>query len=197
MALDDPYVELSELKARLGITGTGHDDVLTAAILAASRAIDGWTGRRFTQSAAATSRFFTARGGSPLLVDDLVSVSALATDDGVRTYATVWETADYDLAPFDAAEIGRPYTEIMIAPTGRYRYPRWPMGVRVTAVWGWPAVPAPIREATALEATRLWKRKDAPFGVTGSPELGQLQTITRVDPDVQQLIAPYKRMVMF
>lgn len=197
MTLTDPYVDLATFKARANITGTQHDTVLTQVIAEASRQIERMTGRNFNQTPAGTARTYTAQGGSVLFVDDLVSVSAIATDDGSRTYPATWAATDYDLLPDEAPLFGRPYTRIDVAPTGRYGFPTVARGVRVTGVWGWPAVPDDIRGATFLLALRLWKRQDAPFGVTGSVELGQLRAITGVDPDVRTIVATYKRVAVF
>jgi hypothetical protein len=38
--------------------------------------------------------------------------------------------------------------------------------------------------------TRWHKRADAPFGVAGSGNLGQAVSISDVDPDVKQMLAP-------
>lgn len=197
MALDDPYGDLATLKVRAGITGTANDAVLTQVLREASRQIEHWTHRVFNQTPAGTVRYFTGFAGTTLFIDDLVSVEALATDDGSRLYATSWAATDYDLLPFGAAEQGQPFTRIDLAPTGRYPFWRVPKGVRVTGTWGWPSVPDDVAGATYLQATRLWKRKDAPFGVTGSAEIGQMRMISEMDPDVKAMIAPYVRRVMF
>ena len=53
--------------------------------------------------------------------------------------------------------------------------------------------PPQIVEATAIQAARLFRRKDAPFGVIGSPEFGQVSTIAKVDPDVKLLTRRFRR----
>lgn len=193
MAWDDPYLSVSDFKARVGIQATDADTALLAVLTGASRQIDNWCGRRFTQSDAGTERHFSARAGDMLAVPDLVSLSELATDTtGSRVYATVWAATDYDLWPFDAADAGWPYTEIRVTPYGTLRFPDLARAIRLTGVFGWPAVPAPIIEACAIQANRLWARKSAPFGIAGSAELGQLTAITSLDPDVKAMIAPYR-----
>lgn len=192
MAWTDPYYDVTEFKARLGITGSGQDAVLQQAIDAASRQVESWAGRVFNKTETAVARYFTAKYGDLLELPDFISVSEIAVDGGARTWTTVWAATDYDLYPFDADDDGKPYTEIRTAPTGTLLFGSYPRGVRVTAIWGWPEVPAVIREATALQATRLYKRKDAPFGVIGSTELGQFQTISKIDPDVLAMVAPYR-----
>lgn len=195
MALTDPYCDLETFKARAGITGTGNDPVLLQVLSEASRQIEQWTGRIFNQTAAGVSRYVTAMSSDTVFVDDLVSVSAIATDDGNRTYSTVWAETDYDLTPYNAAEIGRPYTIIQRSPRGRYQFYGAPKGVQVTGVWGWPSVPDDIFGATVIQALRLWKRQSAPFGVTGSDAIGGARLITTMDPDVKAMITPYRRVV--
>lgn len=193
MAWDDPYLTVDEFKARIGIQATNADDVLLGILKGASRQVDNWCGRRFNQSDADSVRYFTARAGDMLALPDTVSLSEIATDTtGSRVYATVWETTDYDLYPFDAADIDWPYTELRVSPYGTLRFPDLARSIRLTGVFGWPAVPDTIREATALQANRLWARKNAPFGIVGSAELGQMTAITSLDPDVRAMIAPYK-----
>lgn len=55
-------------------------------------------------------------------------------------------------------------------------------------------IPAAITYACILQAARLVKRKDAIFGVLGSPEMGgEIRLLAKLDPDVQVLVRPYKR----
>jgi hypothetical protein len=53
-------------------------------------------------------------------------------------------------------------------------------------------VPKMVKLATQLQASRWFKRRDAPFGVLGSPELGNYtRLLDKLDPDVQLLISGY------
>jgi hypothetical protein len=66
--------------------------------------------------------------------------------------------------------------------------------VQVTATWGWTAVPATIKKATLLQASRFYKRRDAPFGVAGSPDMGsEMRLLAKVDPDVEVMLGDYRR----
>jgi hypothetical protein len=50
-------------------------------------------------------------------------------------------------------------------------------------------VPPTIKLATQLQASRWLKRRDAPFGIAGSPELGsELRLLAKLDPDVEVLL---------
>lgn len=55
------------------------------------------------------------------------------------------------------------------------------------------AVPASINLATLIQAARFVKRRDAPFGVAGSPDMGnELRLLARLDPDVLVLVANHR-----
>lgn len=195
--LNDPYCELDDLKARIAITDAGDDAALTACILAASRQIDGLTNRVFYQLPA-TTRTYTAECGDELTVDDLVSATTLKTDtNGDRTYGTTWLTTDYDLIPDNAAANNMPYTRIVLSPKSTQWFPTFRRGVQITGTWGWPAVPDAIAEACLILAQRLFKRPDAPLGVLAATTPDGLGIPLRGnDPDVEALIAPYRRFAL-
>ena len=195
MAITNGYTDLATVKLRLDRTDTKDDAAIESAIEAASRAIDGFTGRIFYQITA-TARVFTAVDSMWLELPDLVSVSSFQTDsDGDRTYEDTWAATDYDLEPYNASDIGWPYTSVSPTPAGRYGFPVGARkGVKITGTWGFPAVPDAIAEATVILAIRYLKRKDAPFGVSGSPDLGLMQSIPRTDPDVAAMVAPFRNL---
>lgn len=55
--------------------------------------------------------------------------------------------------------------------------------------------PGPVIEATLIQAVRILRRKDAPFGVVGGTDIAVARTIPALDPDVKMLLAPYLRLV--
>lgn len=195
MAITNGYATMAELKARLGLSDddTTEDAILEGVITAASRMIDADTGREFFKTTEA--RYFTADEFTLVLIDDLLTLSELKTDDtGDRTYATTWAASDYDLSPLNRS----PKVFLEPAPMGRYTFPTIRKGVKITGDWGYCATgahPDPIREACLIQSARLYKRKDAPFGVMGTPELG-VARIPKVDMDVAQLLHSYRKLVM-
>ena len=63
-----------------------------------------------------------------------------------------------------------------------------------SAKWGWSAVPAAAHSATLLQMARIIKRRDAPFGVAGSPDMGnELRLLAQMDPDAKLLCASIRR----
>lgn len=188
------YTTVATLKTRLQISDATDDTTLGLVLAGVCRAIDGYCGQSFYRDAAASVRYYTATDGETVFVDPLVSVTALATDDGDRTYATTWAATDYDLQAANAASRDRPYTWLETTPNGRYSFPLASVGVKLTAVWGWPAVPSQVGEAALLWGERIYKRKDAPFGIASFIEAGEMRLIREIDPDVQTLLAPFRRL---
>lgn len=191
------YATRAELKARIGATDTYSDDTYDSVLDAASRAIDGFTARRFYQDVG-TIRYFTADDAYQLDIDDLVSVSEFATDTtGERTYVTTWDATDYDLEPYNAAATDWPYTVLCLAPRTTKYFVSGRRAIRITGTWGWPAIPGAVHEACLLLAARYAKRPSAPFGIDpNSADLGQPQQLASVDPDVKVLLAPYRKLTV-
>lgn len=188
------YATLAQVKARLSRNDDRDDATITALITASSRMVEQLTNRRFDQTT--ETRYFTPTGSWYTDIDDLVSVTSVATDiQGDRTYSETWSATDYELEPSNAAGVvAMPYTTLNIAPKGTRSFPILRRGLRIVGVWGWPAVPQPVTEATILMTIRLFKRADAPFGIVGSTDLGNLQTLPARDPDITAMLAPYRRM---
>lgn len=188
MAITNGYATAAELKTRLGISDATDDSPIEAVIEAASRAIDAHCRRRFY--AANETRYYTAEDHDIVFVDDVLSVSALATDSGNRTYATTWATTDYDLEPHNATLNGQPYTMICTTPQGSYHFTAHKKGVKVTGSFGYSATtPDLVNEACLIQAARLFKRKDAPFGIAGVGDLGEIRLTSALDPDVKMMLA--------
>ncbi len=197
MALTNCYCTLSDLKTSLAIEDIQDDTGLEAAILTASRMIDDYTGRFFYRdgtTAAPVTRYYTPDSWYITNLDDFVSLNQIALDDDFdQTYTTILATSDYLIDPVNNARRGWPYTRI--TAIDRYIFPyAYPQSVRVQAVWGWPSIPAEIAMATKIQASRLFIRRQSPFGIAGTPELGTVRLTSRLDPDVEALIRPFKKM---
>lgn len=196
------YATVEALKSRLGnITTTTNDTECHGACFAASRWVEQHCQRVFYRSAAATVRTFTPTDLYCVQMpgfNDLVSVSALATDSaGDGTFETVWAAADFQLWPSNTAgpEM-QPYTEIRAIGSQTfpvyygYSHTRRDR-VQVTGVYGWPAVPRAVREATLIKAEELFKLKEAPFGVAGGDDFGLIRI--RENRPALMLLDPYRR----
>jgi hypothetical protein len=85
-----------------------------------------------------------------------------------------------------------PYTRLLAI--GRYVWPYYlPQACKITGVWGWPAVPSEVNQACIIQSSRIFVRKQSPFGIAGTPELGTIRLSSRLDPDVEAFLRPMKR----
>jgi hypothetical protein len=200
MAWAPDYVTVAELAAYARIGDAVDDAQLGLAVTAASRAVDRATNRQFGLVAAVEERFYTGvydhkRGRWVIEIDDLMTETGLLVDYDADDDETFAHSVDsFNVRPVNAEAIGRPWTRIVVRPDSTTLPGPIENGVRVTARWGWTNVPDTIKEATLLQASRLFTRREAPFGVAGSPELGnELRLLAKVDPDVAVVLGPYIR----
>lgn len=186
MAITNGYATLSQIKTYLSTSSTNDDARLENAIESASRAIDAVCRRTFFATSAV--KYFEAREAMyARLPDDLLSVTTFAYDSGDRNYVN-FAVSDYELEPLPG-----PYSEVHIAPGSDKSFPLGRRGLRIDGSWGYCATgsyPDAINGACLILAVRYFKRRDAAFGVLGTPELG-FQRITSRDPEVKQLLYPY------
>ena len=201
MAVVNGYTTLAELKSYIGLSGSGQDTNLENAINGASRQIDAITGRFFYQTSS-ESKFFTPDNVLFLQVPDISTPSGLVvqldtTDDGSYD-TTLTINTDFYLKPIDAGnqvdgEEFAPITEIAILDTrSSERFdPTIVKNVKITAQFGYSAVPKSIKQATLIQGLRLFKRKDAPFNILGNEQTGQIELFNKFDPDAREHIKGY------
>jgi len=175
-----------------------EEAVVTSLLDTVSRRVDRYCRRTFHPSAAATIRYFTALRSGTLVIDDLTTLTTLASDeDGDRTYERTWSATDYDLEPFNASEIYRPYTSISVTPTGNYSFPAGvPKGVKITGVWGWPSIPEEVKEATIIETAGLWQQGKGIGGIVGGGAMGVGIQDTIMHPMAVTLLGHLRRVMV-
>lgn len=200
MAWAPDYCTSAELKAFVRITDTDDDAQVALAVTAASRAIDRATNRQFGSSAAPEDRFYTAEWDRNRLrwtvnIDDLMTTTGLTVhydSDESGDYADMVDV--FQLKPVNAAANGRPWTQIVVSPNSATTPGGIEDGVEVHGTFGWSAVPTTIKEACLLQASRFLSRRDSPFGVAGSPDIGsEMRLLPKLDPDVALAVRPYYR----
>lgn len=208
MAITNGYATLAEVKDLLEITATADDTLLELAVEAASRQIDELTDRRFWQDASAVARTFTfvRRGDVNRPPADVLQVPDISTSTGLivktddnddGTFETTWTlTTDFVLLPLNADKEApiEPWTAIRVANDGNKDFPSTHGSVEITARYGWPAVPTPVKQATLLQAARVFTRKHSPQGIAGFADQPPILMPTRPDPDVVALIRKYRRV---
>lgn len=197
MAITNGYCTLNELKAslRIPVSDTIDDSLLELAVESASRDIDQACERIFYSVSA--TRIFTPRDSYYCEIDDLVSLTTLKSSSGADgVFDITWKTTDYQLMPLNGVSggmTGMPYD--LIYAVGDYT---WPLDgaeatVQVAGTFGFSAVPTAIKQATILLAARIFKRNDSPGGVMGFGDLGVVR-VGRMDPDIERLIQPYRKV---
>jgi hypothetical protein len=198
MAMTNPYASLAQVKAALRITDSVDDSLLEMAIESASRLIDGYTYRYFYNAGTAV-RNFAAEDSYLVNIDDLVSISELKTTDEIGSEYTTWNATDYQLQPVNGKQDGLniPYTSILAVDDKLFNTLGSQALVRITGVWGWSAVPIAVTQATIIQSSRIYKRLDSPLGVAGFGDLGAIRVGRSLDPDVEQLVMPYRIMRTF
>lgn len=185
------------------MSDTTDDAVLEAVVESVSRAIDDFCGRRFY--AATQTRYYTAKSGRLLLVDDLLSVSTLKTDaDGDGAYETTWATTDYHLAPYNAQleSVPKPYWCIEVSQNGDYWFPCGPRRIEIVGSWGFSATtPDVVEQACLFQAAHEFRSQQMPLGVSGtgslriSDEFANDVRLTGLHPVTRRLLEPYRRAV--
>jgi len=194
MAITNGYCTLQQLKDSLRITDNVDDTMLELAIETASRQIDDYCERVFYTASA--TRYYAPRDSYVVETDDIVSITSLKTSsaaDGV--YDITWANTYYQTEPLNgiAGGIVSPVTHLRAVDDYLFPLQDGETTVQVVGTFGWSAIPTAIKYATLLLGSRLFKRMDSPLGVAGIGDLGVIR-VSRIDPDIDALIAPFKKM---
>jgi hypothetical protein len=137
-----------------------------------------------------SARWERARGRQVVVIDDLGDVTGLTV-----ALVTGGAIDVVELEPTNALKVGKVYERLAVEPESANRPPGLEANeVTITAKWGWPTVPPAVKEATLLQASRLFARRTSPYGVAGSTEFGTgLRLLSRLDPDVAVSLRDYIR----
>jgi hypothetical protein len=207
MSISNGYATRNQVKAalRIGTADTLDDDLIDNCVGAASRLIDGYCNRRFWQTGTAEARVYQAEDSFYCSIDDIagtaLTLKTSSQSDG--TFDVTWKVSDYQLEPLNGNLDGLTWSYDKIRAVGDYLFPTVNANygeqalVQVTAVFGWPAVPEAVTQATIIQSSRLFKRLDSPLGVAGFGDLGAIRVSRYLDPDMAQLVEPYRRMRIF
>jgi hypothetical protein len=207
MPITNGYATRNQVKAalRIGTADTLDDDLIDNCVGAASRLIDGYCNRRFWQTGTAEARIFQAEDSFYCSIDDIAgtALTLKSSTQADGTFDLTWSRSDYQLEPLNGNLDGLTWSYDKIRAVGDYLFPTVNANygeqalVQVTAVFGWPSVPEPVTQATIIQASRIFKRYDSPLGVAGFGDLGAIRVSRFLDPDMAQLVEPYRRMRIF
>lgn len=204
MAITNGYATLAEVKQAARIPDDIDDQLLELSIESASREIDSYTERVFF-SFGTDTRVYVPRRSNLVETDDIISVTTLKTSsDGDGVFDLTFTESDFQLEPLNglAGGIETPFTHVRAV--GDFFFPVFqprdiPSGratVQITGVFGFAAIPIAIKQATVLASLRAFKRYESPTGVLGFSDMGVVRIGARLDPDVQRLIDPYRKLRM-
>jgi hypothetical protein len=187
------YITEAELRAWMRVASSAESALYADAAEAASRAIDRHCNRQFGQTAAAEARTYTAWWNARLCrwvvtVDDFQDPTGLTVTVPAGTVDVVAKK------PANAVLKGKPYTYLVVDKTAAYQPTGLEDEVTVTVKWGWLAVPNPVKVTAKLQGSRFASRRDSPYGVAGSPDLGnELRLLAKVDADLTPALTDYVR----
>jgi len=200
VSLTNAYTTLNDVKTALRIptSDTVDDLMLTSAINAASRQIDGECDRVFFSQSA--SRVYVPESSILCEIDDATAITKVETSSGDGFTVEIPAT-DYQLEPLNNRSGGQTVPATRIRATGAFLFPVFSQRsvnldeatVRVTGTFGFTPVPDAIKQAALLLSIRIFKRLDSPLAVAGFGDLGAIR-VSRTDPDVMAMIRPFQRM---
>jgi hypothetical protein len=203
LAIVNGYATLSEVKAAARITDDIDDSLLETAIESSSRDIDAYTERVFfSTGATAVTRIYIPENIYLLETDDIIAVTSIKSDTtGEGGFDQTWASTDYQLEPLNglAGGIATPFTRVRAV--GDYLWPIYEprdinagqASVQIVARFGFASVPSAIKQATILSSLRAYKRYESPTGVLGFSDMGVVR-VGRLDPDVERLVSPYRKI---
>jgi hypothetical protein len=206
MAITNGYCSLADVKAAARITDSIDDTLLELSIESASREIDSYTERVFYSTGGTpVARVYIPQDIYLVETDDIVSVTTVKSDSaGDGTFDITWASTDFQLEPLNGRAGGIDTPATRIRAIGDYLWPVYEprnvnsnqASVQVTGVFGFATVPTAVRQATILSALRQYKRYESPTGVLGFSDIGAVRVGTKLDPDVERMIQPYRKVRM-
>jgi len=194
---DNVYTTLADVRNGLQIEDSVDDQDIQMAILSASRMIDDYCQRSFFQQGTISLpeiRYYSPVNPWYLEIDDLVEPTELKTRANQSgPFNQTWNLdTDVMYEPVNNPTKGWPVTRLLAIQTYVFPY-FFPQTVRLTGIFGWKEVPYEVQLACKIQASRLFIRKQSPFGIAGSVELGTVRLNSRLDPDVEILLKTFRR----
>ena len=189
-----------DVKEALGIPiPDSVDDVrIELACSAATQMIQQYCQRQFTTDDTATARVFVPENQYLVFTEDFYSTSGLIvqTDPGLDgSFSQTWSSTDYQLEPLNQENYGEAWPYHTIRPIESLWFPLdyGRVTVKVTAKWGWSAVPSAVKQASILQAITIFKSADAPFGATPFADTGILRLRSALHPTAAALVQNYRK----
>ena len=204
------YCTSAEVKADMPGSGlassTDMDATISSMITIASRAIDREVGRWdnfFYPTTDDQTRYFDGSGELEQPIDEMVSLTSVSvseSDGRASTSYTDWtEDTDYYVWPYNYASIGKPIQKLIVDNDSGSKgvFYRVRKGVKVSGVFGYASSPPDtIKQACKMQVIRwVMKAKQAYQQQSANAQVGQ-KIYTELDPDIKDLLRPYKLEMM-
>lgn len=205
MTITNGYCSETDFVTFTRITDLTDSSMVDTLINSASRMIDKYCGRTrsgfFLQSGLQT-RDYHADSPWSVQVDDIASTAGLVVksdinDDGTYGVTLTLDT-DFRLYPLNSDQLSpaRPWDELRIVNTlnvaNGFAVDPFRPGVRVTAIFGWPAVPDEVKLATIYQAQMLYTAKDARGGIVQAGFDGGSTRLSRyLHPQAELLLSDF------
>lgn len=184
MAIGDDYLTRDQVKLWMNLQGTEYDDIVDYVITSISRDIEDYCHRQFNKDLAPSQRLYDPTNHRQAVVDDFYTTTGFVLetdDDGDGVFETTWTPDDYELRPLNGIRNGRPgepFWQIRVRRNSTKRFHHSDSAnIRVTAAWGWDAIPDNVLQAARQLAADTFQLKDNRLGVAGTDQFG---TVIRV-----------------
>lgn len=201
MTTTNCYCSIEDALLQIGITDSQSDSRMDAAINAASRQMEWHTGNRWWADSTVVVREYYPDDSTTLCIPEgLSTVTGLIvktdTDDNGTYETTLTISTNFIVTPPNAADAYpiQPYSGLQIVDGTSY-FPRSAYGrptVQVTAKFGWPSVPADVKQACIIQAVQLYKSTEAVFGILGGFDQG-VRVGRGLNPIAESLLEGYCR----
>jgi hypothetical protein len=175
MAESDAYATAAEYRAHVKKVDDGADATILEQLKGAARLLEQETGRFFTKDDADVSRIFDTDGGDRLYITDLAAAPTTVKVDLNVAYdftsaQVLTSPAHYFLGPPNAL-LGpepAPYTWIRLRGDNGVltHWPEQHRAVQITGLFGWPAIPLAVKEATIQIVREMRDAQEAGYSLT-------------------------------
>ena len=198
-ASPNDYVTVAEIKAGMPDTdwGNSYDAFLKILATGVGRLLDRHLGLDPGSLLVDTdeTRYYDGTGTSRQWIDPIAAVPTTVSMDltGDQVTYTVISSSDYEMWPKNALQLGEPFYRMdmkLLANPTYYLWYSYPNSIKVTGKFGfYTEVPGYVKQVATMQAIRWFKRAQQGFQDVGAiRELGQLQYVKGIDPDLQNFL---------
>lgn len=187
------YATTADVKAYLGISGSGDDVLLADLTQAAAALIDTYTGRTFAVTSD-TTRYIDAigdhvRGYLLYLDEDLCQITSVVNGDGTTVTTSQYTTVPRNDTPYRALRL--------LGSAGlSWTYSTdWEGAIAITGRWGFSIQPPyDIQRACLRLAAFYYRQKDAQLADVTAIEAGVVIQTPAMPAEVEGVIKAYRRL---